>query len=212
MFCGQDSECTKPEFPNCGAYGACMKCTSNEECFNRKKGKCSSGTCVGCTSSSDCSHFKINKVCKSDGVCIQCEQHSDCPSETPFCVNEKCYECLSNSHCTNPSKSKCTNNKCVSCISGSDCSQVTGKPICIPLTKCVQCTKNFNCLNPSASMCDANNQCVACSSNTDCIHIMNRPLCQAGTCVECLLDVDCPYNRPYCDADLCKGNNILIKI
>ncbi len=189
-----------------------MSCTNNIECVNRKKGKCntSNGQCIACATNSDCSHFRLNKICKTTpGECIQCLSGSDCPVQTPFCVGENCYECLANSHCKNPLKSKCTNNQCVPCISGSDCSQVTGKPICIPLTKCVQCTRNFNCLNPGASKCDANNECVACTSNSDCIQIMNKPLCEAGTCVECLLDIDCPFEKPFCSSNLCKGKRII---
>jgi len=123
-------------------------------------------------------------------------------------------KCTSQSHCTDPAKSRCSGGTCVKCSDDDHCDLIPGKPECDSTKGCVECTGDGHC-SGAKSHC-ASNVCVACKtddhcngvldycSNTNtCVECKQDGHCASGhcvgnVCVECEDDGDCPANNPVC--------------
>ena len=125
------------------------------------------------------------RVCTSSG-CAQCALDSDCSAfaTTQLCLEGTCVECAANEDCDSKS----------SCWSDHQCHDPCTAGAC----------------PASASMCvvredESNAACVQCQVNADCAGTPATPVCdyQLDSCVECVLDSQCPTTTPKCLGDRC---------
>lgn len=63
---------------------ACVECLAATDCGDAKLAKCDSGACVKCTSNDDCAHIAGKVICDG-GACVQCT-----PSDETACVGKSC--------------------------------------------------------------------------------------------------------------------------
>ncbi len=99
-----------------------------------------------------------------------------CPSAKPYCNNNVCVECLSDTNCaTNPNGKYCdtANNKCVECLIDSNCESYTPPKTCGPPLSTYP-NRIARC-GVTSKTCDV---CGQCFSNSDCI---NNFCCDADT-------------------------------
>ena len=164
--CTGDSDCTASgQFCETSAK-LCVPCVKTKDCPSG--GHCLGNHCVvftPCASKSDCSS---DPVCDPKrGVCVQCTADTDCPTGK-FCTANKCVAaltCKGNGDC---SSGLCdsANNRCIDCIVDSHCTASNThcvRNICRPA-----CTKNADC-TALGMVCDTSNSvCVPCLTGTEC--------------------------------------------
>lgn len=134
-----------------------------------------------------------------------CVADPDCASVGGVCAVEKgiCVECTSDDQCSGQRQCDERSNRCVGCVSADDCRGRT----CDALTQecAIACSSNDDCLVPAFSICsEARHVCVMCETDSDCSGFSlfsPFPLqCRMGTCRECVIDEDCPTERPFCSS------------
>ena len=166
LYCAGDSDCTAiGQYCETGTK-LCAQCVKTKDCPSG--GHCLGNRCVTftpCSSKGDCS---TDPVCDPKrGVCVQCTADTDCPTGK-FCTANKCVAaatCKDNGDCTS-GLCDSANNRCIDCVIDSHCSgsnQHCVRNVCRPA-----CTKSSDC-SSLGMVCDTSNAvCVQCLSATEC--------------------------------------------
>jgi hypothetical protein len=117
--CLVEADCTTAAKSKCDADAkACVACLESADCSTPGAAKCDAGACVKCTSNDDCGHIAGKTVCDTDaGECVQCtgKDYASCgmsggkplvcDSATRSCSTSKehsaglCSPCLSDAQC-----------------------------------------------------------------------------------------------------------------
>lgn len=159
-----------------------------------------SNSCVECTDAQrHCP--RAAPICSPKHVCVECENSDSCKALGKVCdtapdsasVNT-CVECVTNTDCTSPERSRCdvATHACVACAgeNSTDCSHIPSATVCLPgkspeLNRCVQCTgKNFTAcpkLNGEQLVCDSEKSLCAA----------DRIVGKAKSCEPCVSDAEC---------------------
>lgn len=179
--CGSADECETGVCEN-----GCCAVTCEDDATCRDDEMCRAGWCrpIGapCGSNNDCAHNPSTPVCDVEtGTCLGCLTEADCD------IGELCVE----NGCQAPAISGCEDS--------DDCT-LDQLPFCYePAARCVSCLFDSDC--DTGEVCDArNNACrtltVGCGWDGDCVgHPDGRRCRQDHTCVQCLVDDDCPRDR-----------------
>jgi hypothetical protein len=116
----------------------------------------------------------INKI---RGNTVDCLVDSDCKNAdgNPFCIEDKCSQCKTDSDCSTTSPFCDVDNICVQCKQNTDCSGDT--PVCVEGT-CVQCASTSDC--GSGKKCFGTICVNECGKDEDCL---DGKVCNNGVCV-----------------------------
>ena len=133
-----------------------------------------------------------------------CGDDDDCVDPgAPYCDLDSgsCYPCLVDGHCG--VDFICHQNNCIpQCFSDADCEAPTGN--CSPDGLCLECLDDSHCAGEEA-LCLTEpgvGSCVECIIDEDCPQA--APWCKPGTytCEECAEHLDCPEDQ-HCSQDAC---------
>lgn len=134
------------------------------------------GVCAGCTTNSDCGCGGECDTSHPDSIEWECSTFGDvCGGSEPFCIPEerRCVECTRKTQCSR--NYQCIQNECKECSIDRDCASNTN---------CDAECKQYSCqINSDLNCRDTNQHCLVGSA----------------VCVDCVSDVDCPSNKPFCD-------------
>lgn len=117
--CLEEGDCAAGAKKKCDTTTkACVECLASTECSDAKAAKCDGGACVKCTTNDDCAHIAGKTVCDTTiGECVECtgKDYASCGISmgTPLvcdtlertCTNNKehtadlCKPCVSDSNC-----------------------------------------------------------------------------------------------------------------
>lgn len=135
-------------------------------------------------------------------VDVACVPDLVCASPTPYCFGNLCVACLTDTNCGNKFCEP-SSHTCVDCVTSGDCKN--DKPYCFA-NKCRQCLVPENCGDPLLSCDTREGKCVpSCQRDEDCEEPDAICAPEMAVCVACELDVDCPMERPHCEANRCVG-------
>ena len=206
-------------------------CQNGQQCVNKQ---CQPKKCDNfkdCGRGENCVHINPFDEYDRIGFCIpsaDCSNNSDCRAGTPYCVGGKCHQCQLDNDCL--IGEVCQNGMCKgACTHDSDCGVSTGPDAkqCIPgVQHCcpisgtygTACQINSDC--GDGAYCSPNKVCTCvptkgkalgsrCSENRD---------CETGNCItdrrgnrvcgysggNCMSDLNCPSDKPYCVLGQCK--------
>ncbi|MCK9521700.1 MAG: hypothetical protein M0R76_01490 [Proteobacteria bacterium] len=186
--------------PFCMAY-TCRECAAHTDCldtFGITKSRCDAGTCKPCNNDSQC---PSNHPFCTSGVCTGCESDADCDATAPYCgTDNRCKQCVSDGHCTDPTYPFCINNNCAECATHTDCQALYGltQTRCDAGT-CKPCNASTQC--PSHRPTCSAGVCTGCGDHSDCA--APTPACVANVCRECVDDGDCGGATPFCIGNTC---------
>jgi Cys-rich repeat protein len=135
---------------------------------------------VGCASDSDCSITGLDICELGSGLCVECLNSIDCDSGEICNANNVCVAdgsgCKEDWSCPKWSEVACISGQQTrSCVDANSCGTEANKPD--ESQSCIACSDSGNCADSSAAVCTP-----------------------GGSCVECLLDSDCPSGG-RCDMD-----------
>jgi len=108
------------------------------------------------------------RTCVPDPLATPCADPSECPAERPFCIDQVCHECESNTDCplTAPVCGPET-SACSACATDDDCADRPDATRCLMSEGwCIECLGPEEC-NGATPVCDAN-VCRACADNSEC--------------------------------------------
>jgi len=114
--CLEQTDCTSSSKAKCDTTAkACVECLAPTDCASATRAKCDgTGACVKCTSNDDCSHIAGKTVCDTNaGECVQCTGADEtacggksCNPATKACTNTTigsvgaCGACVADSECS----------------------------------------------------------------------------------------------------------------
>lgn len=127
--CLTPSDCTTDTKTKCDtASNSCVECLASTDCGDAMAAKCDKGACVKCTSNDDCAHVAGKTVCDTAaGECVECtgKDYASCGMDmgAPLvcdslqrsCTTDKehgadlCRPCVSDAHC--PTGQACVKEK-----------------------------------------------------------------------------------------------------
>ncbi|HKY34613.1 MAG TPA: hypothetical protein VJN18_01630 [Polyangiaceae bacterium] len=117
--CLKEQDCSTGAKKKCDATAkTCVECLGATDCPTAAAAKCESGACVKCTSNDDCQHIPGKKVCDTGaGACVQCTAADEsacagksCNPATKACTDtnvgsrDYCQSCLADSECLGGNK------------------------------------------------------------------------------------------------------------
>ncbi|MBN2693487.1 PPC domain-containing protein [bacterium] len=186
------------------ATGVCeedQSCYSDSECPNGFRCNLVTNDCeeiiIECNIDSDC---EIGEICENN-LCVElqgCRDDNDClDSSKPACNSASgiCYECMSDSHCTNGNGCDLQEHTCTAslgCEADSDCGLNKKCDTTVEPHQCVSifdCTIDSDCSN--GMICE-NGTCVSSSNPCDGVTCSNH-----GTCVNTNGVASCNCNTGY---------------
>jgi hypothetical protein len=117
--CLEEADCASGAKKKCDTdTKACVSCLESNDCPTATAAKCDAGACVKCTSNDDCAHVAGKGVCDlAAGECVQCtgKDYASCGMDagTPLVCDSKLRTCTSNKvHSIGP---------CKPCVSDAQC-------------------------------------------------------------------------------------------
>lgn len=172
----------------------CVGCLRNQDCPDTAP-YCAPDTlsCAPCTAAPGLACTDpARPVCRETGLragrCLECDtgRTERCTGATSFCLADT--------------------GQCVGCRAASDCPDAA--PFCDPASRvCRPCSASpaTACTEPARPACQQGGpllgSCTQCSVGSSSLCTGATPLClaEAGLCVGCRADAECPAQNPYCD-------------
>ncbi|MBI4817774.1 MAG: hypothetical protein HY791_16050 [Deltaproteobacteria bacterium] len=192
--CGRGQRCHP-------ALGQCVECLGDDDCGFRRVCDPNAFVCLFRCLNGNCGP---GAVCDPAlDACVDCLDDSQCPNGEHCSPSRTCETCLSDAHCTSPSRPLCDPSRleCVGCRDASDCPQGElcdpGLGVCVrPAARdlCDPCTDDDQCGGPddlcvglidAAGMSFIDRACgidcanLSCPSGFECLDVRN------GTARQC---------------------------
>ena len=173
-----------------------------------KAGLCdvTGGQCDNCVSdSSSCTSPSEREFCSSDGQTLKTET---CAAPTALCKDGKCVECLAATDCA-PTANECEASSCsadgvcgtVPVAQGASCGAASDPGHCNGSGQCEYCSPGaVRCTGATPQTCNAAGQW---ESGSACV--APAAICQAGACVQCTSEANCPASTNPCQVAACSA-------